>query len=93
MTRTSDHQAGLEEASAPEKAHDRHQKSRSSARGAPRYLDREEKEGTGDHVEIFSTNAFWGASANAVEASDLDEPATFQDAITGPDQVHWHKAI
>ena len=37
--------------------------------------------------------AFWRASANAVEAKDLSEPATFQDAISGPDQLHWRKAI
>uniref|UniRef100_H3H8Q5 Reverse transcriptase Ty1/copia-type domain-containing protein n=1 Tax=Phytophthora ramorum TaxID=164328 RepID=H3H8Q5_PHYRM len=34
------------------------------------------------------------ASANAVEAAaDLSEPTTFQEAVNGPDQVHWRKAI
>uniref|UniRef100_H3H9U3 Uncharacterized protein n=1 Tax=Phytophthora ramorum TaxID=164328 RepID=H3H9U3_PHYRM len=37
---------------------------------------------------------FWRASANAVEAAaDLSEPTTFQEAVNGPDQVHWRKAI
>ncbi|KAG2758459.1 hypothetical protein Pcac1_g29402 [Phytophthora cactorum] len=37
---------------------------------------------------------FWRASANAVEATvDLSEPSTFQEAVNGPDQVHWRKAI
>ncbi|KAG2794598.1 hypothetical protein PC113_g25372 [Phytophthora cactorum] len=32
--------------------------------------------------------------ANAVEATvDLSEPTTFQEAVNGPDQVHWRKAI
>uniref|UniRef100_A0AAV1UJL0 Integrase catalytic domain-containing protein n=1 Tax=Peronospora matthiolae TaxID=2874970 RepID=A0AAV1UJL0_9STRA len=37
---------------------------------------------------------FWRASANAVEAAvDLSEPSTFEAAVSGPDQVHWRKAI
>ena len=28
-----------------------------------------------------------------MEATDLEEPATFQDAINGPDQVHWRSAV
>ncbi|KAG6619107.1 Integrase catalytic core protein [Phytophthora cinnamomi] len=36
---------------------------------------------------------FWRASANAVEASDSAEPKTFQEAVNGPDQVQWRKAI
>ena len=37
---------------------------------------------------------FWRASANAVEqATDLSDPSTFEAAVNGPDQVHWHKAI
>ncbi|GMG17557.1 unnamed protein product [Phytophthora fragariaefolia] len=36
---------------------------------------------------------FWRASANAVEASDSAEPKTFPEAVNGPDQVHWRKAI
>uniref|UniRef100_H3GIE4 Reverse transcriptase Ty1/copia-type domain-containing protein n=1 Tax=Phytophthora ramorum TaxID=164328 RepID=H3GIE4_PHYRM len=33
-------------------------------------------------------------NANAVEAAaDLSEPTTFQEAVNGPDQVHWRKAI
>eukprot|EP00644_Phytophthora_capsici_P019117 jgi/Phyca11/133845/e_gw1.825.2.1 len=36
---------------------------------------------------------YWRASANAVETSDSAEPKTFQDAVSGEDQVHWRKAI
>ena len=37
---------------------------------------------------------FWRASANAAEiAQDLSEPLTFDAAVSGPDQVHWRKAI
>ena len=36
----------------------------------------------------------WRASANDVEtATDLSEPSTFEAAVSGPDQVHWRKAI
>lgn len=83
----------MEEASAPDNLYDCHQKSRSSAREAPRYDDEEEKDGISDHNEDSTPPAFWHASANAVEVSDLDEPATFQEAISRPDQVHWRKAI
>ncbi|KAG2764319.1 hypothetical protein Pcac1_g24026 [Phytophthora cactorum] len=38
-------------------------------------------------------SGFLRASANAVEAGDLSEPTTFQEAVNGPDQVHWRKAI
>lgn len=51
----------------------------------PDYDDEEEKKGMSDHDN--------DASANAAEASDLAEPTTFQDAISGPNQVHWRKAI
>jgi hypothetical protein len=36
---------------------------------------------------------WWRASANMVEATDLSEPTTFQEAVSGPDQVHWRNAI
>ena len=36
---------------------------------------------------------WWRASANLVVASDVAEPTSFQDAISGPDQVHWRDAI
>ena len=85
---------GLEEASAPDSSFDRHQKRRSSGREDPRYTDdEEEKEDISDQDDDFTPPTFWRASANAVEATDLAEPTTFQDAISGPDQVHWRKAI
>ena len=47
-----------------------------------------------DQVSYLPTPVFWRASANAVEtASDLSEPSTFEAAVSGPDQVHWRKAI
>ena len=85
--------SGLEEASAPDNLFDRHQKSRSSYREAPIFDDEEEKEGIRDQDDDSTRPTFWHASANAAEASDLAEPATFQDAINGPNQVHWRKAI
>ena len=36
---------------------------------------------------------WWRASANMVEVTDLSEPTTFQEAVNGPDQVHWRNAI
>ncbi|KAG4036294.1 hypothetical protein PC123_g28136 [Phytophthora cactorum] len=36
---------------------------------------------------------FWRASANAAEAKESAEPKTFQEAVSGANQVHWRKAI
>ena len=70
---------GLEEASAPE--------NRSSRR------TNEEVKSDGLH-DAPTSPVFWYASANAVEAAtDLSEPSTFEAAVSGPDQVHWRKAI
>uniref|UniRef100_H3GY81 Uncharacterized protein n=1 Tax=Phytophthora ramorum TaxID=164328 RepID=H3GY81_PHYRM len=77
------HRAGLEEASAPDVS--------SSRRAEP---DEEEKSGDQDEDDESTPPVFWRASANAVEAAaDLSEPTTFQEAVNGPDQVHWRKAI
>ena len=43
----------------------------------------EEKVGIHDEEDIFTPLTFWHASDNAGEATDLAEPATFQDAING----------
>ena len=59
----------------------------------PNFDDEEEKEGISGQDDDSTAPTFWRASANAVEANDLAEPATFQDAINGPNQVHWRKAI
>uniref|UniRef100_A0AAV1UT40 Integrase catalytic domain-containing protein n=1 Tax=Peronospora matthiolae TaxID=2874970 RepID=A0AAV1UT40_9STRA len=68
---------GLEESSAPEN-NSSHQE------------EDEETKDSGDSTPPV----FWRASANAVEAAvDLSEPSTFEAAVSGPDQVHWRKAI
>ena len=44
--------------------------------------------------DAATSPAFWHASVNAVEATaDLSEPTTFEEAVSGPDQVHWRRAI
>ena len=35
----------------------------------------------------------WRASVNTVKSNDSSEPATFQEAVGGPDQSHWRKAV
>ncbi|KAG3046773.1 hypothetical protein PC122_g24260 [Phytophthora cactorum] len=76
------HQPGLEEASAPDSSSSSHR------------VDTDEEEKSGDQDEESTPPVFWRASANAVEATvDLSEPSTFQEAVNGPDQVHWRKAI
>uniref|UniRef100_A0AAV1UVS3 Reverse transcriptase Ty1/copia-type domain-containing protein n=1 Tax=Peronospora matthiolae TaxID=2874970 RepID=A0AAV1UVS3_9STRA len=80
---------GLEEASAPDDSESHQAKRRSSARDN---LDEEQK-GSDEDNEDATPQVFWRASANAVEGTDLSEPTTFGDAVGGPDQVHWRKAI
>uniref|UniRef100_A0AAV1UAN7 Retroviral polymerase SH3-like domain-containing protein n=1 Tax=Peronospora matthiolae TaxID=2874970 RepID=A0AAV1UAN7_9STRA len=80
---------GLEEASAPDDSESHQAKRRSSARDN---LDKEQKSSDKDN-EDATPEVFWRASANAVEGTDLSEPTTFKDAVGGPDQVHWRKAI
>ncbi|KAG2875237.1 hypothetical protein PC115_g23956 [Phytophthora cactorum] len=76
------HRPGLEEASAPDSSSSSHR------------VDTDEEEKSGDQDEESTPPVFWRASANAVEATvDLSEPSTFQEAVNGPDQVHWRKAI
>ncbi|CAI5723636.1 unnamed protein product [Hyaloperonospora brassicae] len=91
MSRSARPRTGLEQDSAPEHVSNRHQKQRSSAHDTS--PDDEEDAGAYDQDDDSTPPTFWRASANAVEATDLAEPATFQDAISGPDQVHWRKAI
>ena len=84
----------LEEASAPDSSFDRDLKSRSSGREAPSHAgEEEEKEDISDQDDDSTPPTFWRASENAVKATDLAEPATFQDTTSKPDQVHWRKAI
>ncbi|KAG4037201.1 hypothetical protein PC123_g27232 [Phytophthora cactorum] len=76
------HRPGLEEASAPDSSSSSHR------------VDADEEEKSGDQDEESTPPVFWCASANPVEATvDLSEPSTFQEAVNGPDQVHWRKAI
>ncbi|KAG2758595.1 Retrovirus-related Pol polyprotein from transposon TNT 1-94 [Phytophthora cactorum] len=74
------HRPGLEEASAPNYS-------------SPHRADADEEEKHGDEDDDSTPPVFWRASANAVEAGDLSDPTTFQEAVNGPDQVHWRKAI
>ena len=53
----------------------------------------EEEEET-KNADASTPPVFWRASANAVEtAVDLSKTLTFEAAVSGPDQVHWRKAI
>ena len=81
--------AGLEETSGPDDFESRHQKRRSNARAN---RDKEQKDNDMDDDDD-THHGFWQASANAVKGADLSEPSTFEDAINGPDKVHWRKAI
>uniref|UniRef100_A0AAV1TF83 Integrase catalytic domain-containing protein n=2 Tax=Peronospora matthiolae TaxID=2874970 RepID=A0AAV1TF83_9STRA len=91
MSRSDRPRTGLEQASAPEHVSSRHQKRRSSA---PETMsDDEEDASVYDQDDDSTPPTFWRASANAMEATDLAEPVTFQDAINGPDQAHWRNAV
>uniref|UniRef100_A0AAV1UWJ1 Integrase catalytic domain-containing protein n=1 Tax=Peronospora matthiolae TaxID=2874970 RepID=A0AAV1UWJ1_9STRA len=91
MSRSARPRTGLEQASAPEHVSNRHQKRRSSA---PETMSDDEKDASVyDQDDDSTPPTFWRASANAVEATDLAEPVTFQDAINGPDQSHWRNAV
>ncbi|CAH0476233.1 unnamed protein product [Peronospora belbahrii] len=55
---------------------------------------RQEEDKETKESDELTPPVFWRASANAVEtAADFSEPSTFEAAATGPDQVHWLKAI
>uniref|UniRef100_A0AAV1V5Y8 Integrase catalytic domain-containing protein n=1 Tax=Peronospora matthiolae TaxID=2874970 RepID=A0AAV1V5Y8_9STRA len=91
MSRSARPRTGLEQASAPEHVSNRHQKRRSSA---PETMsDDEEDASVYDRDDDSTPPTFWLASANAVEATGLAEPVTFQDAINGPDQAQWRNAV
>ncbi|KAG6590536.1 Integrase catalytic core protein [Phytophthora cinnamomi] len=75
--------AGLEEASAPGRSEDDQRESTAA----------QEEKSEEDDEDGSTPPMFWRASANAVEASDSAEPKTFQEAVNGPDQVQWRKAI
>ncbi|KAG6590624.1 Integrase catalytic core protein [Phytophthora cinnamomi] len=76
--------AGLEEASAPGRSEDEDQRESTAT---------QEEKSEEDDEDGSTPPMFWRASANAVEASDSAEPKTFQEAVNGPDQVQWRKAI
>uniref|UniRef100_A0AAV1TFY3 Integrase catalytic domain-containing protein n=2 Tax=Peronospora matthiolae TaxID=2874970 RepID=A0AAV1TFY3_9STRA len=91
MSRSDRPRTGLEQASAPEHVSNRHQKRRSSA---PETMsDDEEDASVYDQDDDSTPPTFWRASAKAMEATDLAEPVTFQDAVNGPDQAHWRNAV
>ena len=58
-------------------------KRQSSIEEVPIRDEEEEKVGIHDEEDIFTPLTFLHASDNAGEATDLAEPATFQDAING----------
>ena len=68
-------------------------KRQSSIEEVPIRDEDKEKVGIHDEEDICTPLTFWHASDNAGEATDLAEPATFQDAINGTKQVHLIKAI
>uniref|UniRef100_A0AAV1TDK8 Integrase catalytic domain-containing protein n=1 Tax=Peronospora matthiolae TaxID=2874970 RepID=A0AAV1TDK8_9STRA len=81
MPRAVRQRPGLEESSAPDDISSR------------RANEDEERKSEEQH-DTPTSSAFWHASANAVEAAvDFSEPSTFEEAVSGPDQVHWRKAI
>uniref|UniRef100_A0AAV1TKI6 Polyprotein n=1 Tax=Peronospora matthiolae TaxID=2874970 RepID=A0AAV1TKI6_9STRA len=81
MPRAVRQRPGLEESSAPDDLSSR------------RANEDEERKSEEQH-DTPTSSAFWHASANAVEAAvDFSEPSTFEEAVSGPDQVHWRKAI
>jgi hypothetical protein len=91
-SRQSYRATGLEEGSAPSTDSRRQVKRRPVMRMGPTLNeDEEEKDSHDDEDTDSSPPVFWHASANAVEAKDFSEPTTFQDAVSGPDQVHGAK--
>uniref|UniRef100_A0AAV1U369 Integrase catalytic domain-containing protein n=1 Tax=Peronospora matthiolae TaxID=2874970 RepID=A0AAV1U369_9STRA len=81
MPRAVRQRPGLEESSAPDDLSSR------------RANEDEERKSEEQH-DTPASSTFWHASANAVEAAvDFSEPSTFEEAVSGPDQVHWRKAI
>ncbi|CAH0473814.1 unnamed protein product [Peronospora belbahrii] len=92
-SRPAHHGASLEEASAPDRAFRRQVKSRPGIHARPDLSEEEEKDNHDDEDSVSTPPMFWRASVNAVEVSDLSEPTTTQDAMNGPDKVHWREAI
>uniref|UniRef100_A0AAV1TVL3 Uncharacterized protein n=1 Tax=Peronospora matthiolae TaxID=2874970 RepID=A0AAV1TVL3_9STRA len=78
-SRSAHHRTGLEQASAPAHISNRHEKRRSSAPKTK--SDDEEDASVYDQDDDSTPQTLWRASANAVEATDLAEPVTFQYAI------------
>ncbi|KAE8962877.1 hypothetical protein PR001_g29558 [Phytophthora rubi] len=76
--------AGLEEASARGPSDDENQHESTTP---------QEEKSEGNDEDGSTSPMFWRASANAVEATDSAEPNTFQEAVNGPDQVQWRKAV
>ncbi|CAH0476145.1 unnamed protein product [Peronospora belbahrii] len=89
-SRPAHHGASLEEANAPDRAFRRQVKSRPGIHARPDLSEEKEKDNHDDEDSVSTPPMFWRASVNAVEVSDLSEPTTTQDAMNGPDKVHWH---
>ena len=89
MSPPARNRTGLEEGSKPIYSHDhrsRHHKNDQESK-------MEADEGEQEESDEATPPTFCRASANAVEVSDMTEPTTFQEAINGPDQVHWRNAV
>lgn len=81
----------MKEARAPDDFKLHQAKRRSSIQAN---LDEECKR-SNENNDNAEPQVFWRASVNAVErfCAALSEPTTLKDAVDGPDQVHWRKAI
>nr|CCA14811.1 integrase putative [Albugo laibachii Nc14] len=85
--------SGVEEVSATDNSCDRRHKYRSNARKTLSYNEEEKQADYEDQESDSTSPRFWCAGANTVEATEMNEPATFQEATNGSDQLHWRNAI
>lgn len=77
MSRSACHQTGLEESSTPEQVLERRQQRRSSTREIMSEDEEEKHASIDDQDDRSAPPTFWRASAIAVGAMDLAEPANF----------------
>ncbi|OWZ10647.1 Copia protein [Phytophthora megakarya] len=76
---------GLVEASAPRPDSDNQDQDEPSSS--------QEGKSEGNDDDSSTPPMFWRASANDVEESGSAKPKSYQEAVSGPDQDHWRKAI
>nr|CCA14813.1 integrase putative [Albugo laibachii Nc14] len=75
--------SGVEEVSATDNSCDRRHKYRSNARKTLSYNEEEKQADYEDQESDSTSPRFWCAGANTVEATEMNEPATFQEATNG----------